>query len=44
MLIPIVLGTSPVELTVEDAGDHTLRVIPQECGRIRTHAYKFTVE
>ena len=38
------IGSSPIELEVEEVGEHILKVIPQGCEKQRTQTIKFTIE
>ena len=38
------IGSSPIELEVEEVGDHALKIIPQGCEKRRTQTIKFTTE
>ena len=40
----IILGTSPVEVTELTAGEHSLKIVPQGCGKNRRQQnVKFTI-
>ena len=38
------IGSSPIELEVEEVGEHILKVIPQGCEKQRTQTIKFIIE
>ena len=40
----LLIGSSPIELTLEEVGDHALKIIPQGCEKQRTQTIKFTIE
>ena len=40
----LIIGASPIELTVEEEGGHVLKVIPQDCERKRTQTFRFNIE
>jgi len=40
----IIIGTSPVEVTELTSGEHSLKIVPQDCGKNRRpQNVKFTV-
>ena len=38
------IGSSPIELEVEEVGEHILKVVPQGCVKKRTQTIKFTIK